>query len=289
MSSPTGSFDLAASFTERGIDLAALGAAYLILIVTAVLTVAAFYAARSQLVVSPNRGSRDYGIYAASALATLLIAVVLENESLPAGSATLHYAFVPQILALLSPRAWCPYRFEPWLVTLGASATAATIVVGVLLGVSTDLVGGAYWVALSLLGALLAFLWWKAISTKRAFVNASSIYLASKETLGTATLPQKPWLGLPQWVALVAASLGVGAANSLLRGRGLEELPAVEVVAASGVLLFVTALVCAVPAGAYWLTRKAWMPELTRFVWLAWMLVGFALTYGNYLRSLAPA
>ena len=289
MSSPTGSFDLSAWFTERGIDLATLGAAYLILIVTAILTVAAFYAARSQLVVSPNRGSRDYGIYAASALATLLIAVVLENESLPAGSATLHYAFVPQIVALLSLHAWISYRLEPWLVTLGASATAATIVVGVLLGVATDLVGGAYWVALLLLGALLAFLWWKAISTKRAFVNASSIYLASKETLGTAIAPQKPWLGLPQWVALVAASLGVGAANALLRGRGLEELPAIEVVAASGVLLFVTALVCAVPAGAYWLTRKAWMPELTRFVWLAWMLVGFALTYGNYLSSLAPA
>ena len=53
MSSPTGSFDLAASFTERGIDLATLGAAYLILIVTAVLTVAAFYAARNSV---PSRG-----------------------------------------------------------------------------------------------------------------------------------------------------------------------------------------------------------------------------------------
>jgi hypothetical protein len=289
MSSPSGPFDIPALLAERGVDLETLGAAYLILIATAVLTVAAFYAARSQLVVSPNRGSRDYGIYAASALATLLIAIVLENEALPAGSATLHYAFVPQIVALLSLHVWISYRLEPWLVTLGASATAATIVVGVLLGVATDLVGAAYWVALSLLGALLAFLWWKAISTQRAFVNASSIYLASKETLGTATVPQKPWLGLPQWVALVAASLGVGVANSLLQGRGLEELPAVEVVAASGLLLFVTALVCAVPAGAYWLARKAWMPELTRFVWLAWMLVGFALTYGNYLSSLAPA
>ena len=289
MSSPTGSFDIATWFSERGVDLETLGAAYLILIATAVLTVAAFYAARSQLVVSPNRGSRDYGIYAAAALATLLIAIVLENESLPAGSATLHYAFVPQIVALLSLHVWISYRLEPWLVTLGASATAATIVVGAVLGVATELVGAAYWVALSLLGALLAFLWWKAISTKRAFVNASSIYLASKETLGTASLPQKPWLGLPQWVALVAASLGLGVANSLLRGVGLEELPAVEVIAASGLLLFVTALVCAVPAGAYWLTRKAWMPELTRFVWLAWMLVGFALTYRNYLSSLAPA
>jgi hypothetical protein len=132
-------------------------------------------------------------------------------------------------------------------------------------------------------------LWWKAVSTQRAFVNASSIYLASKETLGSAIGPQKPWLGLPQWVGLVAASLGLGVANSLLQGGKLEELPAVEVAAESGTLLIVTVLICAVPAGAYWLTRKAWMPELTRFVWLAWMLVGFALTYGNYLSSLAPA
>ena len=47
--------------------------------------------------------------------------------------------------------------------------------------------------------------------------------------------------------------------------------------------------VCAVPAAGYWVTRKAWMPELTRFVWLAWIVVGFALTYGNYLSSLARA
>jgi hypothetical protein len=285
MSSST---DLAAFFAERGVDLATLGAAYLILIATAVLTVAAFYTARSMLVISPNRGSRDYGIYVTSALAAVLSAIVLENEVLPPGGATLHYAFVPQIVVLLSLHVWISARLEPWLVTLGAAATAATVAVGMLLGVATGAVGPAYWVALSLLGALLAFLWWKAVSTQRAFVNASSIYLASKETLGSAIAPQKPWLGLPQWVALVAASLGLGVANSLLQGGKLEELPAVEVAAESGTLLIVTVLICAVPAGAYWLTRKAWMPELTRFVWLAWIVVGFALTYGNYLNSLAP-
>jgi hypothetical protein len=282
------SIDLAAFFAERGVDLATLGAAYLILIATAVLTVAAFYTARSMLVISPNRGSRDYGIYVTSALAAVLSAIVLENEVLPPGGATLHYAFVPQIVVLLSLHVWISARLEPWLVTLGAAATAATVAVGMLLGVATGAVGPAYWVALSLLGALLAFLWWKAVSTQRAFVNASSIYLASKETLGSAIAPQKPWLGLPQWVALVAASLGLGVANSLLQGGKLEELPAVEVAAESGTLLIVTVLICAVPAGAYWLTRKAWMPELTRFVWLAWIVVGFALTYGNYLNSLAP-
>jgi hypothetical protein len=288
MSSPTGSFDLAALFAERGVDLATLGATYLILMATAVLTAAAFYTARSQLVISPNRGSRDYGIYVSSALAALLIAIVLENESLPRGSATLHYAIVPQIVALLSVHLWISYRLEPWLVTLGAAATAATIVVGAVLGLATDLLGPAYWIALSLLGALLAFLWWKAISTQRVR-QASSIYMASKETLGTAVAPQKPWLGLPQWVGLVAASLGVGVANSLLQGRGIEELPAVDVATQSGLLLVVTALVCAVPAGTYWVMRKAWMPELTRFVWLAWLVIGFALMYGNYLTSLAQA
>ena len=133
------------------------------------------------------------------------------------------------------------------------------------------------------------FLWVKAVSTQRGFVKASSIYLRSKETPGAVAAPQKPWLGLPQWVALLAASGALGVANSLLRGRALEEIPVFEVAAGSGLLLGVTALVCAVPAATYWLTRKTWMPELTRFVWLAWIVVGFALTYGNYLSSLAQA
>ena len=29
------------------------------------------------------------------------------------------------------------------------------------------------------------------------------------------------------------------------------------------------------------------MPELTRFVWLVWIVVGFAFTYGNYLTTLS--
>ena len=158
-----------------------------------------------------------------------------------------------------------------------------------MLGLGTQLSSPAYWSTLLLLTALLGFLWYKAMSTKRAFVNASSIYIGSKETPDGATTSQTPWLGLPQWVALIVASVALGIANSLLRGRGLEEIPAVEVAAESGLVLVVTALVCTVPALSYWVARKAWMPELTRFVWLAWIVVGFALTYGNYLTSLARA
>jgi hypothetical protein len=289
MSSPTGSFDLLTLFAERGVDLTTLGVAYLALLATSVLTLAVFFAARTLLVISPNRGSRDYGIYVSLSLAALLIALVLENESPPASGATLHYVIVPQLIMLMALHLWIWRRQEPWLVALGAASTTATIIVGILLGLGSNLLGTAYWVALLALAGLLAFLWLKAISTQRAFVTASSIYIGSKEAPGAATAPQKPWLGLPQCVALIAASLALGIANSLLRGRGLEEIPAVEVAAESGVVLIVTALVCAVPAISYWITRKAWMPELTRFVWLAWMVVGFALTYGNYLNSLGRA
>ncbi len=282
-------FDPLAFFTARGVDLATLGVAYLTMLATVAVTFALFYTARKQLVVSPNRFSRDYGIYMSSALAALAVAVVLENESLPAGDAALHYVMIPQLVLLLALHVKIWHEQEPWLVTLGASATAATVLVGAALGFGTQLLAPAYWIALLLLVALLGFLWLKAISTQRAFVKASSIYIGSKETPGAATIPQQPWLGLPQWVALIAASVGLGIANSLLRGRGLEEIPAVEVAAESGLLLVATALVCAVPAVGYWLTRKAWMPELTRFVWLAWIVVGFALTYGNYLSSLARA
>jgi len=289
MSSLSGSFDPSTLFTARGVDLAALGAAYLTLLATTALAIAAFVAARKSLVVSPNRGSRDYGIYVSLTLATLLVATVLENESLPAGSATLHYVIVPQLAILLGLHLWIWQRQEPWLVTLGAAAAAATVVVGLTVGVGTELFGPSYWITLALLGALLVFLWRKAISTQRGFVKASSIYIGSKEAPGAPAAPQKPWLGWPQWVALCAASLALGVANSLLRGRGLEEVPAVEVAAESGLLLLATALVCAVPAISYWVARKAWMPDLTRFVWLAWIVVGFALTYGNYLNSLSRA
>ena len=40
------------------------------------------------------------------------------------------------------------YSQEPWLVTLGAAATAATVAVGTLLGLASDLLGPAYWVTL---------------------------------------------------------------------------------------------------------------------------------------------
>ena len=289
MTSFTGSFDPATFFAERGLDLAALGVAYLTLLATSVLTIVAFNAVRRWLVISPNRGSRDYGSYVVLTLAALLVATVLENELLPTGSATLHYALVPQLLMLLGLHVKIWYRQEPWLVAVGAAASIANIVVGGVLGLGTSLSSPAYWSTLVLLTALLGFLWYKAVSTKRAFVNASSIYIGSKETSNGATGLQTPWLGLPQWVALIAASVALGVANSLLRGRGLEEIPAVEVATESGLVLVVTAFVCTVPALGYWVARKAWMPELTRFVWLAWIVIGFALTYGNYLTSLARA
>jgi hypothetical protein len=286
MSSPTGWFP--SFFSDRGVDLAALGGAYLVLLATLILTAAAFLAERRLLLVSPNRGTRDYGIYVSVTLATLLIATVLENETLPYGAATLRYVAVPQILLLLALHLAIWNRQDPWLIEVGAGAVAATIVVGALLGLTTALLSPAYGIVLVLLTILLGFLWIKAVSTQRAFMTADSIYVRSKEMASASAPPQKPWLGLTQWVALIAASIALAIANSLLRGSGLEEIPAVEVARESGLLLFITMTVCAVPAMGYWMTRKAWMPELTRFVWLAWLVVGFALTYGNYLGSLEP-
>lgn len=286
--SATGWFDFPSFFRDRGVDLAALGGAYLVLLATLILSIAAFFAARRLLLISPNRSTRDYGIYVSLTLATLLIAIVLENESLPSGAATLHYVAVPQLLLLLSLHLAIWYRQDPWLISLGAGAVTATIGIGALLGLATNLVGPAYAIVLLLLATLLGFLWRRAVSTQRGFMKASSIYVGSKESLDASTSPQKPWLGLTQWAALITASIALAIANSLLRGTGLEEIPAIEVATESGLLLLVTAVVCAVPAVGYWLARKAWMPELTRFVWLAWIVVGFALTYDNYLGSLVP-
>jgi hypothetical protein len=269
---------------HRGVGLAALGAAYLALLGNVVLAMVGFVAARSYLVITPNRAARDYGTYVAALLATLLIATVLENELLPQPFVTLHYAAVPQLALLLLIHLWIAFRQEPWLIALGGASAAGAVLVIAAAG-ALDRARPAHWIALVLLLALLVFLWIKSVSTKRGFLQARSIYVASKETPDAAAVPQRPWLGLAQWVALATASLILAALNSLLRGSALEYIPAVQVLIESTALLTVTAAVCAVPAASYWLARRAWMPELTRFVWLVWLVVSFAFTYGNYLTS----
>jgi len=287
METLAGAFDLTAALQSRGIDFAALGAAYLVFIASCVATAAVFFAARAHLVVAPNRQARDYAVYVSVVLLTLLIATALENELVAAGVPTLRYVAYPQILFLLALHLWILYRpHEPWIIELGASSIVASIAVAAVAAAATDSFRAAHGVTLVVFAGLLGLLWRQAISTKRAFVNADSIYIRSKENLDPTVAPQKPWLGLPHWAALVVSSVLLAIVNSLLRGRGIGQIPAVDVALESALLLSITALVCAVPATSYWLARKTWMPELTRFVWLVWIVVGFAFTYGNYLTSL---
>lgn len=284
---PLVAFDFTVALANRGVTLASLGAAYLVMLATAAVAFAAFLAARAYLVVSPNRAARDYGTYVTAALTTLLIAMVLENELLPRGAIALQYVAVPQLLILVAIHFALSRRQEPWLIALGGASVAGTIVVTGLAGLAADVVRPAHWATLLLLAGLLAFLWFRSVSTKRGFISAKSIYVGSKETLDAAPLSQKPWLGLPQWVAFAVASIAIAIANALLRGSGLEQIPVLDVAFESALLVGITALVCVVPAASYWLARKAWMPELTRFAWLVWIVVSFAFTYGNYLSTLS--
>jgi hypothetical protein len=282
-------FDFTAALHARGITLASLGAAYLVFLASCVVTAAVYAAARKQLVVAPNRQSHNYALYVIAVLVTLVIATALENELSRAALPTLRYVAYPQIAFLIAAHVWIAYRTEPWTIQLGASSLIGSALVAATAAAATDSFRVAHGITLFVIAALQAFLWYGAISTKRAFVSADSIYLRSKENLDAVVAPQKPWLGVPHCAALVAASVALAIANALLRGRGLEEIPAVDVAIESGVLVLVTAFVCAVPAASYWLARKAWMPELTRFAWLAWIVVGFAFTYGNYLTNLGKA
>ena len=273
-------------FVDRGITLAALGAAYLLFLGNLVAGVACFIGSRSWLVVSPNRAAKHYALYVIMVLVSLSLATVLENELAPRGLVTLQYATLPHILALTMLHVWVYYEQEPWLIALGGSANVGA---GVTMGITAALghqIPIAQWLTLAGIGALLAYVAYYSVSTKRGFVNATSIYLSSKEARDERVVPQTPWLGLMQWSALIGASVVLATANAMLRGSELSDIPAVAVATQSTFILTVTALVCAVPAGIYWLTHRHWMPELTRFVWLVWLVVGFAFTYGNILSSL---
>jgi hypothetical protein len=270
-------------------DLPGLGAAYLVLLATVTVLIACITASRFLFVVTPNRTAKYYALYVVMVLASLLIAATLENRLVPAQATTLAYAMFPQVIMLVVIHLWIYYDQQPWSIALGASALIASAI-GTVPGtlVAGDLTV-AHWLTLCLFAVLLAYLFRYSISTKRGFVTASSIYLDSKETSRSHNVPQTPWLGLPQWVSLISASILLAMLNATLQGSGLADIPALAVFAESVLILSVTAAVCTIPAAIYWLAHKHWMPELTRFVWLVWIVVGFAFTYGNFLASLDRA
>jgi hypothetical protein len=264
--------------------LGALGAAYLALLANLLVTSVCYAIARATLLISPNKAARDYGLYTAVALIALLIMTVLDNQLRPEGAAALPYAAMPHLLLFCLLHLAIYYRQEPWLIALGVAGMMGAMPLLVIAGMSGSL-QLAHGLAALLMVTLVGYVFIKSISTKRGFLNARSIYVSSKEQPAGNAPPQTPWLGLGQWVGLAVASLGVATLNELLRGLGLADVGAARVAGQALLLLAVTAAVCAVPATTYWLARHSWMPELTRFAWLVWIMVGFAQTYGNYLSG----
>jgi hypothetical protein len=277
-----------AALASRGLTLASFGGAYLVFLGNLIAAIGCFIAARSRLVISPNPTAKHYGLYVVMVLATLGIATALENE-IVRDAAVLQYTLLPQVLLIAMIHLWIYYDQQPWLVALGASANFGALIAAVIAAGFGAQVQIAHWVTLAVLAGLLAYLAKGAISTRGAFMSAKSIYATSKEGGDGRVAPQTPWLGLPQWLALVVASVLLALVNAYLRGEDISNLPAIKVASESTLMLTVTLVVGAVPAAFYWLAHKNWMPELTRFVWLVWLVVGFAFTYGNILTSMHAA
>src|SRR4029078_11979507 len=199
-------FDFRAALDSRGVSFAGLGAAYLVFIASCIATAALFSAARKHLVVAPNRQSRNYALYVIALLFALQTATALENELSTAAVPTLRYVAYPQILFMLALHVWVASRTVPWLIQLGASSLVGSALVAGTAAAATEAFRIAHRAALLVIAVLLGFLWHGAISTKRAFVSAASIYVRSKENLGAAVAPQKPWLGGAHCAALLGGS-----------------------------------------------------------------------------------
>ncbi len=271
---------------DSGMSLPGLGIAYAVLLLTTIATVAIFALIRMHLVITPNRAAGDYGLYALTVIIALATAVTLENRIVTWRPQVIGYEVFPQLILLGVIHFWIHRDGQPWLIALGASALAATLLVGIPAASLGNGLGLAHWTAAGLLAALLGLLAKTSISTKRGFIRARSIHVESHETERPVIRTQRPWLGLPQWVALGIATFALAMTNAVLGGNGLTQVPALPVLLQSLVILAITGSVASIPAGTYWLAHRHWMPELTRFVWLVWLVVGFAFSYGNILAGL---
>ena len=280
-------FDLTAALNSRGISFASLGAAYLVFIGTCIATAALFSAARKHLVVAPNRQSRNYALYVIAVLCTLLIATALENELSAAAVPTLRYVAYPQIALLLALHIWIAYRTEPWLIQLGASSLVGSALVAASAAAATESFRdrARRRAARDRRAARLPLV---RRNLDEARVRGGRVDLRALE--GEPRRGRCAAEAVARCAALRGArrgELALAVANSLLRGRGLEEIPAVDVAVESGVLdarhhaglrstrsdLLVRAQ--GVDAGA----NPLRMARLDRR--------RFRFTYGNYLTSLA--
>src|SRR5262245_56828403 len=131
-------FDFSVVLNDRGITFASLGAAYLIFLASCVVTAAVYSAARKQLVVAPNRQSRNYALYVIAVLLTLVVATALENELSRTAAPTLRYVAYPQILFLIALHVWVACRTEPWTIQLGASSLVGSALVAAAAAAATD-------------------------------------------------------------------------------------------------------------------------------------------------------
>jgi hypothetical protein len=126
---------------------------------------------------------------------------------------------VPHLLALLAIHVALYRSVEPQLVAVAGAATCGAIGAIVLAGFFTDLVRAAHWLTALALGLLLALLARRSVTTKGAYVRASSIYLESKEFDASAPPErQVPWIGYRHWIALAGATAAVSVLNATLQG-----------------------------------------------------------------------
>ena len=178
---------------SRGITLETLGLAYLGLWLSFLIGAIFFVILRANLVTSPNRSSRDYGLYASVLITTLMVAMVLENEILPVASLSLPYAALPQLLVIFVIHLWIYYRQEPWIIALGVASLSTTTLLAVGLLYAAQFVRPVHWFVLPLTAGLLIFAWVRCISTKRSFLKSSSIYASlARRTKPTMSAPRRP-------------------------------------------------------------------------------------------------
>ena len=282
-----GASDPAYAIESTRVSWAGLGVAYIFFLANLVIGGGLFVASRWKLVVSTGRGTRNYAMFVTVLTLVLMLATVLENELLQPGIEALPYEAVPNILLVFLLHLWALRFLEPWLVESGMAALTGAVIVGGVFGiVGLGTPRPAHWVIALVSCGVLIYLWIKSISTAKSFLTADSIYVNTKELQERADRDQKPWLGLPQWVALIGCSIALAVINQLLSGTDLELILATSVLFKTALLLLTTLSVSALPAAGYWYLKRQWMPELTQFVWIAWLITGFAMTYSNYLISL---
>ncbi len=273
---------LARNLSDPVFSWDAFGVAYAYFIACVVLAGLLYMFFRWQIVLNPGAITRRYAVAVQLIGLLYVIASILENAISDNGTSNLPYESLPLIGFVIIVHYLADREEQPAVLIFAFSLVIAIMAVGfVALSMGWVEIRPGQWVIGAVGAGMVGYTLAQTTRTKKSYIGRAAV--ERKVSMKRAIPGVRAWLSVEQWVALAVASLVVAAVTQTLAGSSLLSVPARRIFYHMVVLLGGTLIIGLLYSGLHWLLSRRSAGELAWVLWMVWILIAFASTYGMFL------